>query len=153
VVSVGVSTSSELARFMICKFPEELLAISGSPDTIASAHVNPKPDGRPVVSIGDARNIRPASGIACDADQCFAQVISNIVDPLSEVSRRELGLVPFVAIQAAGFNSLKSPTQPLRFAGTSGLTPASSVDRRNTCVQSSCWSLKAQGPCGSLIQA
>lgn len=58
------------------------------------------PDGRPLFSIGDSRNIRPGNGAMCSADPCYAQVISDFLGLLNSVSQRELGVTPFVEIQA-----------------------------------------------------
>jgi hypothetical protein len=58
------------------------------------------PDGRPVFSIGDARNIRPPSGAACTTDQCYLMAIGNFLSLLKIASIKELGVAPFIEIQA-----------------------------------------------------
>jgi hypothetical protein len=57
------------------------------------------PDGRPVFSIGDDRNVRGASGEKCTEAACNEKALTTFLEILKKRSLEKLGVVPFVEVQ------------------------------------------------------
>jgi hypothetical protein len=71
---------------------------------LVSYFANPQylrlPDGRPVFSIGDDRNVRGANGEKCTEAGCNEKALGAFLDVLKKRSIEELGVAPFIEVQA-----------------------------------------------------
>jgi len=57
------------------------------------------PDGRPVFSIGDDRNVRDSKGAKCTEMTCYENALSAFLAVLNRISMDKLGVAPFVQVQ------------------------------------------------------
>jgi hypothetical protein len=60
------------------------------------------PDGRPVLVIGDHRNIRGADGRQCTNIQCHLNALGDFVALLKKTTIAAIGISPFVEVQQSG---------------------------------------------------
>jgi hypothetical protein len=93
------------------------------------------PDGRPVFSIGDDRNVRAADGHKCTDAPCNEQALSAFLSLLKERSMAKLGKAPFVEVQAGlpgwdkqpGVDGVTCLSPPVKITGDTpypDITPA-----------------------------
>ncbi len=57
------------------------------------------PDGRPVFSIGDDRNVRGANGEKCAEASCSEKALTAFLEILKKRSLEKLGVAPFIEVQ------------------------------------------------------
>lgn len=90
-----------------------------------SPHYLRLPDGRPVFSIGDDRNIRGPGGVKCADTACYQRALAEFLTRLRRRSIREIGVVPYVEIQAGvpgwdrqpGVDAITCLVPPITIAG------------------------------------
>ncbi len=58
------------------------------------------PDGRPVFSMGDHRNIRNQEGAMCSDTTCYTTAVDTFLAALKRASLKRLGVEPYIQIQA-----------------------------------------------------
>ncbi len=83
------------------------------------------PDGRPIFSIGDDRNIRAADGHKCADAACSEQALSAFLSVLRDRSVAKLSKAPFVQVQAGlpgwdkqpGIDGITCLSPPVKVAG------------------------------------
>lgn len=66
----------------------------------ANPHYLRLPDGRPVFSVGDDRNLRAASGQKCTDATCSEQALGAFLGLLKQQATAKLGVAPFIQVQA-----------------------------------------------------
>lgn len=83
------------------------------------------PDGRPVFSVGDDRNVRAVNGQKCADAQCNEQALSAFLDVLKRRSVQQIGVAPFVQVQVGvpawdrqpGIDGITCLSPPLKIEG------------------------------------
>jgi Glycosyltransferase WbsX/Repeat of unknown function (DUF5648) len=83
------------------------------------------PDGRPVFSIGDDRNMRDANGNKCTEDRCYEKSLGAFLEVLRKRSVEKLGVAPFIEVQVGvpawdkqtGEDALTCLAPPFRLVG------------------------------------
>ena len=96
---------------------------------LVSYFANPQylrlPDGRPVFSIGDDRNVRGANGEKCTDAGCNEKALSAFLEVLKKRSIEKLAVAPFIEVQAGvpawdhqpGEDGITCLVPPVKIAG------------------------------------